>query len=105
MAVSEAAQTLGIQDTRLWRLLDHYVEKAHAGMDWSRLKRVGLDETSRRKGHRHVTCFIDLDPGNLLYLTEGQEAATVAAIAAELLTHQFTPAAITVVVMVSSSAI
>ena len=104
MAVSEAAETLGIQDTRLWRLLDHYVAKAHAGMDWSRLKRVGLDETSRRKGHRYVTCFVDLDSGNLLYLTEGQAAATVAAFAAELVAHQSTPEAITEVAMDMSPA-
>lgn len=104
MAVSEAAETLGIQDTRLWRLLDHYVEKAHASMDWSRLKRVGLDETSRRKGHRYVTCFVDLDSGNLLYLTEGQDAATVAAFTEELVAHQSTPEAITEVAMDMSPA-
>lgn len=104
MAVSEAAETLGIQDTRLWRLLTHYVEKAHAAANWSKLVRVGMDETSRRKGHRYVTCFADLDSGNLLYMTEGRDAATVEAFAVELSAHQGSPEAIQEVAMDMSPA-
>lgn len=104
MAVSEAAKTLGIQDTRLWRVLTHYVEKAHAGTDWSKLVRVGMDETSRRKGHRYVTCFVDLDSGNLLYMTEGRDAATVESFATELAAHQGSPKAIKEVAMDMSPA-
>jgi transposase len=104
MAVSEAAETLGIQDTRLWRVLTHYVDKAHAIADWSKLVRVGMDETSRRKGHRYVTCFADLDNGNLLYMTEGRDAATVGAFAAELTAHQGSPKAIEEVAMDMSPA-
>jgi transposase len=87
MAISEAAETPGIQDTRLWRMLPRYVDKAHAGTDWSMLKRV-MDETSRRKGHRYVTCFVDLDGGNLPDMTEGRDAATVKAFTSELTDHQ-----------------
>lgn len=104
MAVSEAAETLGIQDTRLWRVLTHYVDKAHAIADWSKLVRVGMDETSRRKGHRYVTCFADLDNGNLLYMTEGRDAATVESFAAELIEHQSSPKAIEEVAMDMSPA-
>ena len=104
MPVSEAAKTLGIQDTRLWRLLSHYVDKAYAEASWSELERVGVDETSRRKGHCYVTCFVDLDSGNLLYMDEGRDAATVASFASELFEHQSSPEAITEVAMDMSQA-
>lgn len=104
MPVSEAARTLGIHDTRLWRLLNHYVDKAHAEADWSDLKRVGVDETSRRKGHRYVTCFVDLDSGKLLYMAEGRDAATVESFASELVDHQSSADAIEEVAMDMSPA-
>jgi len=104
MAVSEAAETLGIHDTRLWRMLTHYVEESHAAADWSDPVRVGMDETSRRKGHRYVTCFVDLNNGNLLYKTEGRDAATVGAFGAELGAHQSSATAIKEVAMDMSPA-
>lgn len=104
MPVSEAARTLGIQDTRLWRLLTHYVDKAYAEADWSELERVGVDETSLRKRHCYVTCFADLDNGNLLYMDEGRDAETVASFASELTEHQSTPEAIEEVAMDMSQA-
>lgn len=104
MAVREAAETLGIHDTRLWRVLTHYIDKAHAGADWSEVVRVGVDETSRRKGHRYVTCFVDLESGRLLYMTEGRDAATVEAFAKELNEHQSSPEAIQEVAMDMSPA-
>jgi len=99
MAVSEAAETLGIQDTRLSRILTQGVDKAHAGNDWSRLVRVGVVETIRSKAHRYVTCFVDLDSGNLLYMTKGRDAATVGAFGVEVIAHQGSPEAIEEVAM------
>jgi transposase len=37
----------------------HYVEQAQAKRDWSELKRVLIDETSSKRGHRYVTNFAD----------------------------------------------
>ena len=104
MAVSAAAKTLGIHDTRLWRLLNHYVNKAHSEADWSEVERVGVDETSRRKGHRYVTCFVDLASGFLLYMTEGRDAATVERFTLQLPEHQSSAEAIKEVAMDMSQA-
>jgi len=104
MAVSAAAKTLGIHDTRLWRLLNHYVNKAHSEADWSEVERVGVDETSRRKGHRYVTCFVDLASGFLLYMTEGRDAATVERFTLQLPEHQSIAEAIKEVAMDMSQA-
>jgi len=104
MAVSAAAKTLGIHDTRLWRLLNHYVNKAHSEADWSEVERVGVDETSRRKGHLYVTCFVDLASGFLLYMTEGRDAATVERFTLQLPEHQSSAEAIKEVAMDMSQA-
>ena len=39
--VSEAARLVCEHDPRLWRIIRHYVKKAHAQSNWSELKRVG----------------------------------------------------------------
>ena len=104
MAVSAAAKTLGIHDTRLWRLLTYYVEKAHSAEDWSKIDRVGVDETSRRKGHCYVTCFVDLESGRLLHMTEGHDAATIESFALQLSEHQSNVEAIKEVAMDMSKA-
>lgn len=36
-----------------------------------------MDETSKRKGHDYVTCFLDMDTGELLSVVEGKDAETV----------------------------
>ena len=99
MSVSEAAATVGVHDTRLWRIVHHYVGKAHEGSDWSELKRVGVDETSRRKGHHYVTNFVDLDTGNLLFMTKGKDGATVEQFALQLPGHHALAEAIKEVAM------
>jgi len=52
MPVNAAAALLGEHDTRMWRVLDHYVQSARAQADYSGGRRVGIDETSARRGRR-----------------------------------------------------
>jgi hypothetical protein len=40
-------------------------------------RRIGIDETSSRRGHNHISLFVDLDGGQLLFATPGKDAATV----------------------------
>ena len=91
MPVKEAGELLRESDTRLWRLVAHYVEAAHARRDWSRVRRIMIDETSARKGHKYVTSVVDADTRELLFMTEGREGASVAAFVEELRTHGVAP--------------
>ena len=84
MPVSEVADTLDEHDTQLWRLISELVERAHKGEDWSKVRRVLVDETSSKRGHRYVTCFVDAESRRLLFLTEGKGSDTVEAFAREL---------------------
>jgi len=61
MPMSAVADTLDEQDTRLWRVAQHYVEAAHAKESWLGVTRICVDETSSRRGHRYVTNIIDAD--------------------------------------------
>lgn len=91
MPVRAIARLLGVTDTRLWRVIDHYVGQARAGRDDSQVRRIGIDETSRRRGHDYITIFVDLDRRNVLYVTEGKDASTVARFAEDLKEHGGVP--------------
>jgi transposase len=87
MSVSAAARHLGEQDTRLWRVLEHYVMEAHAAKDWKSVVRILVDETSARRGHRYVTTIVDADTRELLFITEGRESDALGRFAQELERH------------------
>jgi transposase len=61
MTVTAIAEMIDEHDTRIWRVLEHYVLDARSQEDFSKVKSVGVDETSRAKGHKYVSVFIDLD--------------------------------------------
>ena len=87
MPVAHVARLVGVSDDRIWRLLKHHVDQARAREDYSTVKRVGVDETSSRRGQRYITLFHDADDGRLLFATPGRNAATFAAFAADLQAH------------------
>ena len=67
MPVNVMARLFAVTDTRLWRIINTYVEKARDEEDFSGVKRVGIDETSVKKGHNYATFFFDLDQRKLLF--------------------------------------
>ena len=77
MPVLAAARIIGVTDKRLWRVVRHYVTKAMARFDLSRVKAVALDETASKRGHNYVTVFIDLDKKTkpVLFVTPGRGKA------------------------------
>lgn len=82
MAISAVADLVGEHDTRLWRIVRHYVGEAHAAQDWSEIRAVAIDETATRKGHRYATVVVDIDveqtrPARLLFMTPERTAASV----------------------------
>jgi transposase len=89
MAVAAIGRMVGEHDTRIWRVLEHYVAAAaRAQLDFSAVTKVGVDETSARRGQDYVTLFMDLDATpRVLFATEGRDAATVKRFAADLVAH------------------
>jgi transposase len=95
MPVNAAAALLGEHDTRIWRVIDHYVQSARAKADYSEVCRVGMDETSSRRGHNYISLFFDMDRRQLLFGTEGHDHETVKAFAEDLKAHGGVPEKIT----------
>ena len=95
MPVAAIARTVGEHDTRIWRVLEHYVAAARAQLDMSQVSRVGVDETSARRGQDYVTLFMDLDSRAVLFATDGRDAATVARFGQDLADHGGDPGKVT----------
>jgi transposase len=87
MPVAAAARLMGEHDTRMWRVLHHWVEQARARANHADVSRVAIDETAARRGHDYVSLFVDIDQRRVLYVTEGRGADTVAAFADDLEAH------------------
>jgi len=95
MPVKAAAGLLDEHDTRLWRVIEHYVQRARKQADFSDVQRVGMDETSARKGHDYISLFFDMDQRRLLFATEGRDHKTVLAFTDDLRDHKGDPEKIT----------
>ncbi|HMB16019.1 MAG TPA: ISL3 family transposase [Pelovirga sp.] len=95
MPVNVMARLFAVTDTRLWRIINAYVERARVKEDFSDVKRIGIDETSVKKGHNYVTFFFDLDQKKLMFGTEGKDNETVKEFVADLKEHGGDPELIT----------
>jgi transposase len=87
MPVKAAATILGEHDTRLWRVIDHYVGTSREKVDMSLVNRIGIDETAARRGRDYISLFFDLDEKRLLFGTPGKDHQTVTAFADDLAIH------------------
>ena len=89
MTPRQIGRLIDEHDTRIWRLLQHYVEEARARADHSQVKAVGVDETSRARGQNYITVFMDLaeERRRVLFVSEGREASTVEAFRRDLEAH------------------
>lgn len=87
MPILAVAELVGEHDTRLWRVVHHYVEEARAREDHSAVRHIGVDETASRRGHNYISVFVDLEARRMLFGTSGKDAATVKAFARDLEAH------------------
>lgn len=87
MPVAQVARLVGVSDDRIWRVLHHHTDQARSREDHSQVRRVGVDETSARRGQRYVTLFHDADSARLLFATPGRDASTFATFAQDLRAH------------------
>ena len=87
MPVKVEAAFLGEHDTRIWRIIDHYVEDARTRVDFSTVTRLGIDETSAKRGHNYVALFHDMDTKRLLFAVAGKDHSTVKAFAEDFKRH------------------
>ena len=87
MPVAAAARLMGEHDTRLWRVVTHYVEAALARLDLADIRRVAIDETAAKRGHNYISLFVDIDKRKVVYIADGRGAETVAEFADHVDAH------------------
>ena len=77
MPVKSLAESIGEQDTRIWRVLHHYVDEARKQETYANVSSFGVDETASKRGHNYVSVFIDTATHKVLFATEGKDASTI----------------------------
>ena len=87
MPVATLAGLVGESDMRIWRIVHHYVDRAVEAQNLEGVERVGIDETSSRRGHDYVSVFADLDERRGVFVVEGRDHETVQAFSLFLETH------------------
>jgi transposase len=84
MPISRIGELVGENDTRIWRIVRGYVNRAYVQKSFTDTEKIGVDETSSRKGHNYVTVFADMESGDVLFATEGKDSSAIKAFAEEL---------------------
>jgi transposase len=77
MSINKASSIMGIVSHRLWRVFNHWVERAKTKQEIREVSRIGIDETSSKKGHKYVTVVMDMKLKKVIYVTSGKDAETL----------------------------
>ena len=94
MPVLQVGKLLGENDKKLWRVIHHYVDEARSKEDFSDVLKIGVDETSRKKGHNYITIVVDLDSSKVLFVCEGKDSSTITKFSKDLQNHNGDPSTI-----------
>jgi transposase len=87
MAISMVGLTIGEHDTRIMRVVTHHVHNTREKVDMSAVRKIGVDETSEKKGHNYITTFVDLERECVLYATKGKDSTTIKRFTKDLQEH------------------
>jgi len=77
MPVNKVASLVRVSDDKLWTMIDRYVTKTRVHENFENIQSIGLDETSRAKGHDYITLFVDLEKRRTIFITQGKDNTTV----------------------------
>lgn len=94
MPFAAVARLVNLSWHKVAAICGRYVDLALAQADFSEVKRLAVDETSRAKGHDYITLFADADERRVLFVAEGRGADTVKSFAEDLTAHGGRPDAI-----------
>ncbi|CAO0824894.1 transposase [Desulfarculales bacterium] len=74
MPMLAAARIIGVNDTRLWSVVQFYAAQTLSTMDLGGSKAVALDEAASKRGHNYVTVFTGLDRKQklVIFVTPGK---------------------------------
>ncbi len=94
MTFAAVSRLVGLSWHQVTAICKRYVELGLQHADFSEVKRLAADETSKARGHDYITLVADADKRRVLFVTEGKDAQTIRAFAADFATHGGDPAAV-----------
>lgn len=87
MPFAAVARIVGESAHRVMAVCERYVDIALGLADFSEVKALAIDETSRARGHDYITLAADAKARRVLFVTEGRDAKTIEALTTELDAH------------------
>jgi transposase len=87
MPVIRVANITKTSDDKLWSMLGSYIDTTRQEENFEDIDAIGLDETSRAKGHEYITLFVDLQKRRTIFITQGKDNLTVARFAYDFQNH------------------
>jgi transposase len=94
MTFAAVSRLVGLSWHQVVAICKRYVDLGLEQADFSGVKRLAADETSKAKGHDYITLVADADEHRVLFVTEGKDADTIKAFAADFTTHGGDPKAV-----------
>lgn len=80
MPVNKIGALLDENAHRLWTIFNYWIKKAYSADMPKAPEKLGIDETSSKKGHKYVTLAVDIDERKVIHVTEGKDIASVKSI-------------------------
>jgi transposase len=80
MPVNRVAQIMHVLPQRIWTVFNHWVGEARLDDDSASITRLGVDETSTKKGRHYVTLVVDMDEHRVIHVVSGKGKGTIAAL-------------------------
>lgn len=94
MTFAAVSRLVGLSWHQVVAICKRYVELGLERADFSEVKRLAADETAKARGHDYITLVADADRRRVLFVTEGKDADTIKAFAADFTAHGGDPAAV-----------
>lgn len=77
MPVNKAARILKVYPHRLWTIFNYWINLAISQDNQKGVTSIGIDETSRKKGHDYLTVAVDLSEKRVVFVTKGKDETTI----------------------------
>lgn len=94
MTFAAVSRLVGLSWHQVMAICKRYVELGLEQADFSEVTRLAADETSKARGHDYITLVADADERRVLFVTEGRDADTIKAFAADFTAHGGDPKAV-----------
>lgn len=80
MPINKIGHLLNENAHRLWTIFNYWISRAYHADRPETLRKLGLDETSKKKGHDYITLAVNLDEHRVIHVSEGKDKEAVKAV-------------------------